>query len=91
MDFKIIYTSQSDDDIITIKENYIVKSQINRFLSDLGKQLDYLKSNPFISQIYYKNIRIIHLKHFLYSIHFSINNDEVTIIGVLHQKQKRVF
>ena len=87
MEYQINIEEEAEKDIILAKCYYKRSNQEKAFDRDFLNQITYLKANPFLFQIYYKDIRVIHFKNFLYSIHYIINDNVVFIIRVLHQYQ----
>lgn len=88
MEYQIKVSQEAERDIILAKCHYKISGQDKIFDKDLLAQIDYLKVNPYLIQIYYRDVRRIHFKNFLYSIHFIIKHESVYILRVLHQKQK---
>lgn len=65
----------------------ISKDLGERFNRELIKTIDYLKENPEYFQNIYRGIRIVLTNNFPYSVHFTIKNDTVFVLKILHQKQ----
>jgi len=90
MEYQVKVSKDAEVDILTAKCHYKISGQEELFDKDFGNQVEYLKANPYLIQVYYRNVRRIHFENFLYSIHFIIKNETVYILRVLHQKQKFV-
>ena len=65
------------------KANLIEKS----FLKDLNKQLNFLEKFPLSRQTRYKNVRIHLLNKFNYSLHYTVQENNVYILRFLSQNQ----
>jgi len=57
------------------------------FWIDVNRQMDLLMIMPFAFQIRYKNIRIINLEQFAYSIHYIIKPYGVLVYRFLNKQQ----
>lgn len=57
------------------------------FWSDVNRQMDLLLTMPYAFQARYKNIRIIRLEHFNFSIHYVIKPYGVLVYRFLNQSQ----
>lgn len=88
MGFQIKVSKEAEKDLLKAECHYKFLGQENTFNDDFVTQLKYLKANPYLFQIYYKNVRVIHLKQFKYSIHYIIENDIVYILRLLHQNEE---
>ncbi|MBC7000102.1 type II toxin-antitoxin system RelE/ParE family toxin [Cytophaga sp. FL35] len=67
--------------------HYRVSGLEGSFKADITKQISYLKANPFLFQVFYRNVRRVQFNEFLYSIHFTISDQQVWILRILHHKQ----
>ena len=88
MAYQINVSKDAEKDILTAKCHYRISGLEESFDNDFKSQIAYLKANPFLYQIYYRNVRRAHFSTFKYSVHFIIHNDAVYILRVLHHKQK---
>tara|TARA_R110002050_G_scaffold104076_3_gene213400 strand:+ start:316 stop:588 length:273 start_codon:yes stop_codon:yes gene_type:complete len=88
MVYNINVSKDAEKDLLTAKCHYKVSRLEDTFDNDFKSQIAYLKANPFLYQVYYRNVRRAHFNTFKYSIHFIIHNDAVYILRVLHYKQK---
>lgn len=57
------------------------------FLDDMENQIAMIVSMPFAFQIRYNEVRIVKFDHFSYTIHYTVNNDEIVILNILNQFQ----
>lgn len=88
MGYQVNVSRDAEKDILTAKCHYRISGLEEDFDNDFMAQIDYLRANPFLFQIYYRNVRRVHFNGFKYSIHFIVQNDIAYIIRVLHHKQK---
>lgn len=89
MSFKIVISEEAE---IQIFEAILYYSKISESLSEkfnkkLIETIDYLSENPEYFQNRYREIRIVLIKKFPYSVHYIIKNNTVFVLKVLHQKQ----
>jgi hypothetical protein len=87
MEYQIKVSKEAEKDLIIARCHYKISNQEKVFDNDFINQVKFLKANPFLFQIYYRNIRKVHFKQFKYSIHFSITKDIVYVFRILHHKQ----
>ncbi len=87
MAYKIRMSKDAEKDLITAQCYYRAKDLEDEFNEDFKLQLEYLKANPYLIQLYYRQIRRIHFNQFKYSIHFIIRNEIVYILKILGHKQ----
>ena len=59
----------------------------DKFFQSFKEKIGDIEEQPLHYQLKYKNIRIAHLKHFPFSIHFIIEKTSIYILRVLHQKR----
>ena len=88
MAYQISISKDAEKDLLTAKCHYRISGLEEIFDNDFLKQLAYLKANPLLFQIYYRNVRSAHFNSFKFSIHFIIQNDTVYILRILHHLQK---
>lgn len=88
MAYKINVSKDAEKNLLTAKYHYKISGLEDTFDNDFKNQITYLKANPFLYQIYYRNVRRTHFNMFKYSIHFIIHKDAIYILRVLHHKQK---
>jgi len=58
-----------------------------RFHRDFHLQMMRIQSNPYQFQMRYKDVRIVHLKHFKYSIHYNVVDKTIIVLRILSQQQ----
>ena len=88
MAYQINVSKDAEKDILTAKCHYRISGLEQAFDVDFRNQIEYLRANPFLFQIYYRNIRRIHFANFKFSVHFFTQNEIIYILRVLHHKQK---
>ena len=54
------------------------------FKQGIYQVIDKISNNPFVFQIRYLDVRIAFLYKFPYGIHYTLNYNIITIIGVYH-------
>lgn len=59
----------------------------DEFLDDLEDQIAIILSIPFAFQIRYNQVRIVRLDDFPYTIHYTINDNDIVILNILNQVQ----
>ena len=65
-----------------------IKNSEDQFLNDLIKQLRLICSMPEAFQIRYRDVRIVSLSKFNYSIHYRVRaNGSLVVYRILNQKQ----
>ena len=57
------------------------------FWEDINRQIELIKKFPLAFQVRYKNVRIIPLEQFKYSIHYIVNVKGITVYRFLNQNQ----
>lgn len=88
MDFKIELSRKAEIEFNIIDCYFSGLGISQKFYEDFHSQILLIQSNPFLFQTRYKNIRIVHLNHFNYSIHYNIENNVITILRILGQAQQ---
>lgn len=87
MAYRINISREAEKDIQTAKYFYRISGLEKEFDTDFVNQIAYLKTNPYLFQIYYRSIRRLHFHDFSYSIHYLIRGKDVFILRVLHGRQ----
>lgn len=59
----------------------------NEFWKDVNKQMDLITAFPLAFQIRYRNVRIIPLEKFNYSIHYIVKQNIILVYRFLNQTQ----
>ena len=57
------------------------------FWLDVDRQIELIRKFPYAFQIRYKNVRVVALENFNFSIHYMIDNDGIMVLRFLNQKQ----
>lgn len=87
MAYKIVFSPEAFRGI-ELAECYFKANQIEKsFLTDLNNQFVFLEKFPFSRQIRYKNVRIHLLEKFNYSLHYTVDVNQVYILHLLNQNQ----
>lgn len=87
MDFNIEFSREADIEFHTIDCFFGAIGAGERFHKDFHMQMMRIQSNPFQFQLRYEDIRIVHLKDFLYSIHYNVVENNITVLRILSQHQ----
>lgn len=89
MTYQLIFTIQADQDLNKIKVWYdsINKNLTEELFIELSDEFKRIKKTPLIYQARYKHIRVAFLKRFEYGIHFIIENEQLIVLRILHNKQ----
>ncbi|MDO1501575.1 hypothetical protein Q2T40_15680 [Winogradskyella maritima] len=64
---------------------YIEKE--DAFFEDLMNQLRLIQRMPYSFQIRYRDVRIVQLEYFAYTIHYRVFDDGIYIVRLLQQSQ----
>lgn len=87
MGFNLEFSREADIEFNTIDCFFGALGIGEKFHKDFHHQMMRIQSNPFQFQLRYEDIRIVHLKHFNYSIHYNVVGDYITILRILSQNQ----
>ncbi|MGO3181215.1 MAG: type II toxin-antitoxin system RelE/ParE family toxin [Aequorivita sp.] len=87
MDFNLEFSREADIEFNTIDCFFGAIGIGEKFHKDFHMQMMRIQSNPFQFQLRYEDIRIVHLKHFNYSIHFNVKKDNIIVLRILSQHQ----
>ncbi len=89
MTYQLIFTVEADQDLNKIKVWYdTINVKLTKDLfSELSDEFKLIKKSPQIYQTRYKQIRIAFLKRFEYGIHFIIEDKQLIVLRILHNKQ----
>ncbi len=87
MGYSIKISKTAEKDFLTAKCYYAISDLETDFITDFKVQINYLKINPFLFQIYYRNVRRLHFNGFNYSIHYIVKSDVVYVLRILNHKQ----
>lgn len=83
--FHLHFTPEAKNDVQTAAQYYesLVKGLGKRFRKEVKAQLLLVKQNPFSRAIRYNSIRFAVIDNFPYSIHYSIEENQVLVHAVL--------
>lgn len=93
MSYTVLYHTDATHDIISAKHWY--KEQLDgldkRFTLAIKQTIILISSNPLQFEIRYRNTRIAYTPVFPYGVHYTLNQDNNTIIilAVMHTHRKR--
>lgn len=82
----VLPSAQNDMTIAVSYYDLISTTLGDRFLQSLDQALDLLAENPYLFQIRYEETRIVFLRTFPFGIHYSIDQESVSILAVLHTR-----
>ncbi len=90
MTYELVIRSCAEKDISDAVYWYEdkVKGLGERFLLSIDATFSSIQRNPRLYPVVYKKFRRALLKRFPYSLYYIVENNTITIIAVLHQKQK---
>lgn len=60
----------------------------NEFWKDVNRQMDLITEFPLAFQVRYRNIRMVPLEKFNYSIHYIVKSNLILVYRFLNQNQK---
>jgi len=87
MEDRIIFAEEAKIEFHKAKCYFEMTEKEEAFWNDVNRQMDLLELMPFAFQIRYKNVRIIHLERFNFSIHYVIKDYGVLIYRFLNKRQ----
>ena len=91
LEYNLIFLSEAELELKWIIIRYNVHSEGlgNKVFDEVQKNLDYLKSMPFIRPEKYKNSRVLYTKRYKIAIHYVIFEETKTVLvyAFLHQKE----
>ena len=89
MIFKYILSPFAELDLDSIYEWYMLHDEIifMKFDNSFEDGLKLIVSNPYQYPVVHKNIRRAVLKKFPYGIYYSITEDKVIVLSVIHHKR----
>jgi hypothetical protein len=87
MAYKILISKEAEIELGVADCYFRTKNLENAFRQDFFKQVQFLETTPFSFQKKYKDIRVVLLSNFNYSIHYIIEAKTVLILRILNQRQ----
>ncbi len=87
MAYKILFSPEVYKEIEFAECYFKVKRLDRSFLKDLNKQFIFLENFPHSRQIRYQNVGIHLLGKFNYSLHYTVEGQNVYVLRLLNQKQ----
>ncbi|TSE08790.1 type II toxin-antitoxin system RelE/ParE family toxin [Aquimarina algiphila] len=88
MEYQIQVAKEAEKDLSIAICHYKISGLEREFIEDFLYQISYLKSNPHLFQIRYRNVRKLHFNVFNYSIHYLIKGNIVYILRILSHRQE---
>ncbi|MEW4923820.1 type II toxin-antitoxin system RelE/ParE family toxin [Algibacter sp. 2305UL17-15] len=83
----IQFTEEARIEFHKIKCFMDFNGKADEFWEDLERQIKMISDFPEAFQVRYKNVRIVPLEKFNYSIHYVIKPNEILVYRFLNQKQ----
>lgn len=84
--YKVSYHTSVELEIKIARKWYIkISSDLEkRFIQEIKSGITKISENPLHYQVKYKTIRTHYIETFPYGIYYMLNNDVITILGILH-------
>lgn len=58
-----------------------------RFKQEIRNQLDLIQNNPKSAELKYKDIRVLVIKTFPFTIHYKIEKEYIVIVAIFHSSR----
>jgi len=89
MKYKLVMKREAQEDILDAASWYEDKSTGlgKTYVLSFEKALSLILRNPFSFALIYLKIRKANLNKFPYSLYYSVNQNEITVLAVLHQRR----
>ncbi|MGZ3943980.1 MAG: type II toxin-antitoxin system RelE/ParE family toxin [Mucilaginibacter sp.] len=89
MTYKLIFRTEAEQDLEDIQDYYnkINPTITDNFFVEFFDTMDFVKNEPQLFQIRYREIRIAPMYRFPYGIHYRENDLEIIVYRVLHTKR----
>lgn len=87
MAFRVRLSIDADRELKKAECFYEAMDKKMEFLIDFDEHIEFLEQNPYLFQIRYRNVCIVHFKIFPYSLHFNIIDGTVTVLNIIRQSQ----
>ncbi|MEP1486937.1 MAG: type II toxin-antitoxin system RelE/ParE family toxin [Algibacter sp.] len=87
MDVNYKFTNEAELELYRAICYFKLYKKDELFLDDLLEQLRAVYAMPVAFQIKYRQVRIVSLEKYSYSIHYTIYEDSIIILRILNQKQ----
>ena len=97
LEYNLIFLTEAELELKALNTRYnIIQEGLGDKVDEvILKNLDYLKTMPFISPKKYKNTRILYTKKYKMAVYYIVFEEEMTVLvySFLHQKEdpKKVF
>lgn len=85
----------SDDAVLDIQNAYVWYKAIHpelaaNFEEQLDKEIQRVIKNPNSYSDKYKKVKVVYLKKFPFGIHYLMNVEQITMIGLFHTSQNPI-
>ncbi len=87
MAFRVRLSIEAERELKKAECFYDALDKRMEFLIDFDEHIEFLEKNPYLFQIRYRNVRIVHFRIFPYSLHYNIQGEEVTVLDIMRQSQ----
>jgi plasmid stabilization system protein ParE len=87
MAYEVLISREAQIELDVAECFFRAKNLHNAFLEDFFRQIGFLGSTPESFQLKYRDIRMLCFKQFNYSIHYTIDKNQVLILRILNQRQ----
>ena len=84
---KVLFDEEAKREIHRAKCFFDSIDKGEEFLDDLENQIALVLSMPLAFQLKYSEVRIVQFDNFSYTIHYTININEIIILNILNQFQ----
>lgn len=87
--YVLLFREKATLDLEEIESYYdqISTKITNQFFEELRETLNIVEQEPYLFQERYKQVKIATLHRFPYGIHYTISNDRIVILRILHFKK----
>ena len=89
MAFKLVIKTLAEQDITEAVEWYYKQSPqiIPKFIAEIDKAIELIRHNPQHFQKRYKEVRLIFIKAFPFSLYYTIENKTIFVHALLQNKR----
>lgn len=87
MAFRVRLAIEAERELKKAECFYDALAKRMEFLIDFDEHIEFLEKNPYLFQIRYRNVRIVHFRIFPYSLYYNIQGEEVTVLDIMRQSQ----
>ena len=87
MPYNIQISKEAEGELAVADCYFRTRNLEQAFWKDFLNQLNFLETTPLSFQKKYKEVRVILFSEFNYSIHYTIESNQVLILRILNQRQ----